>query len=77
MIHSQKSHRKIWITNEIQNSQSNHYSNFWTQIDVCVPVFKATSLTTVRRWKNPNFTDIGMNKQNVVYRILLLDCHNF
>jgi len=28
MIHSQKSHRKIWITKETQNSQSNHYSNY-------------------------------------------------
>ena len=64
MIYSQKSHRKIWITKETQNSQSNHYSNFWTQIDVCVPMFKAALLTIDRRW---NFVDTSVNKQNVVY----------
>ena len=54
MIHSQKSHRNIWITKETQDSQSNHYSNFWTQIDVCVPMLKAALLTIVRKW---NFID--------------------
>ena len=75
MIHSQKSHRKIWIKKGTQNSQSNHYSNFWTQIDICVPMFKAALLTIVRRW---NVIDRWMNKQKCgLYKILLLDCHNF
>ena len=29
---------------------NSNYSNFWTQIDICVPVFKAALLTIVRRW---------------------------
>ena len=43
---------------------NSNYSNFWTQIDICVPVFKAALLTIVRRW---NFIDRWTNNQHVVY----------
>jgi len=40
---------------------------FPAQTDICVPMFMAALLTIARKWKNPDFIDRGMKKQNVVY----------
>lgn len=38
-----------------------------TQIGICIPMFKAALITTVKRQKQPKNVYSKMNKQNVVY----------